>query len=246
MFDEPNEMKPQCETPQTPRDTGDATDLREALFNAGAVGQAGQIQVSRERIMSVHGILFDIDPDLLNDIAVPDDVKSDPPRFYETIVRPWLEREPVLAAAEVRDSGRGLHVIIRPEPAIELANDGDRERWEGSIKMIQCCVPSDPNAPAITALTRPIGSTNSKTGRKVAPLKSATPVHPDQIVEFSNRFSDAPFREMMRILFGNTRVSPCPVCRTEGSSLTGYAHKGKCYKCEESIEIESLFDVFVK
>ena len=98
-------------------------------------------------------------------------VPTDPREFFSVVVHPWLKRHSVLDAAEVRCSGTGLHAIVWFSEPLVFERDGERDRWVGIIKVVQSAIPSDPDAPAITAVTRPIGSLNSKNGARVELLK---------------------------------------------------------------------------
>src|SRR5205823_4305741 len=101
-------------------------------------------------------------PNLFRPEVVDDRTRSSPARFYRQIVAPWLERHPVLMDAEVLCSGRGLHVIPWFANPVEFSTDAERRRWSGIIKAVQAVLPTDPSAPGLTALSRPVGSTNGK------------------------------------------------------------------------------------
>ena len=163
-----------CDDDPVPTPNNVQVDLREALFNDGAIGMAAQIAVPAEMITALRGILIDQDLKMfispLANFAVPT-----PKELYDQVVGPWLERDPLLKNAEVRDSGNGLHVILRFDPAFEFVSQGERDRWAALVKVVQRVMPSDPNAPGITALTRPVGSVNSKCGRTVTLLAPAIP-----------------------------------------------------------------------
>src|SRR5262249_52176114 len=150
--------------------------------------------------------------------------------FYEELVEPWLSRHPVFRKAEVRDSGRGLHVLILFDRPVEFATQGERQLWAGVVKVVQRLLPTDPGCPGITALTRPVGSVNSKNGKKVRRLKKGRPVDPREVLALYEQARAAPFRTVAS-LFGAERVSPCPVCKAEGSALVVLDHTGKCYQC---------------
>ena len=94
-------------------------DVREQLYNEQKTGTIVETQLPLERITTLHGILFDLDPRLYlpgNTIFPPDD---DPQAFYEK-VRPVLDRHPLARFAEVRKTGTGLHAIVRLKPPAEL------------------------------------------------------------------------------------------------------------------------------
>jgi hypothetical protein len=203
-------------------------DSRQALFNDQAIGPVSLIQLPRERITSLHGILFDLDPKLLipgNPLFPPAD---DPKEFYAGI-RPVLERHPLARHAEVRVSGTGLHSILWLRPALELYSAGDQEHWDHIVRAVQRTLPVDPGMPGITTLTRPVGAINSKNNATVEVLKAGQPVEPNVVQEFMARLVQAPFKEVALVLLGEQRVSPCPVCRGEGTRLDVLDHIGKCY-----------------
>ena len=162
---------------------GDPVDCREQLWNAGLTGPAGSIQVPAERITRLSGILLDLDPGKLvadNPWFPPAD---DPLRFLANI-RPVLRRHPLARHAEVRLSGTGLHGILRLDPPVELTSAAEQKWWASLVRAVQCSMPVDPNAPGITALTRAVGSVNSKTGAVVAVLEPGEPIDPRAVIEF--------------------------------------------------------------
>ena len=52
---------------------------------------------------------------------------------------------------------------------------GQPNRWAAAVKIVQCVLPTDPDCPGITALTRPVGSVNGKNGAAVRVLKTMSP-----------------------------------------------------------------------
>ena len=206
-----------------------ATDAREALFNAGDIGPIRHVQVSTERITALRGILFDLDPDIMIAGAVLPQVPSDPVEFYTTVVRPMLDRHPVLAKTEVRNSGRGLHVILRFDPPIEFNSDGERDRWAGIINVVQAALPIDPDQPGITATTRAVGGINSKNGAEVKVLAEGIPVTAAEVLGLYDEMIDSPFKMIMHIMTGDTTMQPCPICGKQGTELSALNQEGKCY-----------------
>jgi hypothetical protein len=221
-------------------------DWREQLFNQGAQGPAKIVQLPSEAITEVNGVLFDLDPDLLRPEVVTEEVISRPDLFFETVVRPWLDRHPLLRCAEVRNSGRGLHVIPRFAPAIQIQTDAERRRLAGIVQTVQRALPCDPNAPGLTALTRPVGSINGKVGRPVVLLKQGTPTSLEQLLDLYARLRDHPFRTVQEILFGTERVHPCPLCKELGSSLGALDRVGRCYPTCGKVGLAQLYDLFLK
>jgi hypothetical protein len=217
-------------------------DIREALYNDRQQGPAYAIQLPAEGITRLHGILLDFDPALYNPTNPLFSPAEDAQAFYERI-RPVLERHPLAKSAEVRATGTGLHVIIWLEPPVELHSAADQERWEATVGAVQCSLPSDPDAPGITALTRPIGANNSKNGATVAVLKQGQPIEPAVVEAFVESLGQAPFRQVALPLLGDSRATPCPVCRKEGSRLDVLDRVGSCYGVCGKVSLEQLLDV---
>jgi hypothetical protein len=218
----------------------DGVDLRESLANDGLVGSIAEVSIPAERITSLRGLMVDLDPHLLR--RADSDFRGDPdPRSFLRNVSPALERHPVLCDAEVRSTGTGLHLVVQLGPRVELATAADQTRWAALVRLVQFSLPSDPNAPGITGLTRPVGSVNSKNGATVELLRAGRPVDPARVVAFAASLEEAPFRTVAAILHGPDRISPCPVCRGPGSSLGVGERSGVCYSCGK-VGLERLFD----
>jgi hypothetical protein len=214
--------------------------MREQLYNDRRVGPVKEIQLPKERITKLHGILADIDPGILR----PDNPWFPPaatPRQFHGATRPVLDRHPVLMHAEVRASGSGLHLITWLDPAVELHSAAQQHYWDGVCDVVRASLPSDPNAPGITALTRPVGSVNGKNGETVECLQPGQPLPPSAVEEFAKTVLAAPFREVAQILYGSARVSPCPFCMKSDSALTALDRVGSCYKCGK-VRAERIFD----
>lgn len=220
-------------------------DLRESLANDRLTGPVSAVQLPAERITRLHGILFDLDPKLLisdNPFFRPD---CDPKEFSDNI-RPVLDRHPLARHAEVRVSGTGLHLILCLDPAVELTSAGDQARWSAIVKVVQRTLPVDPDAPGITALTRPLGSVNSKNGAVVDILKPGEPVTPEAVEQYVARLSAAPFKEIALPLLGAERISPCPFCLEAGTRLDLLNQVGKCYGGCSRVSMEQVFDRILK
>ncbi|HKM52802.1 MAG TPA: hypothetical protein VJY33_05275 [Isosphaeraceae bacterium] len=213
-------------------------DLREALYNDGPIGPASKIQLPLEAITSLSGIVTDLDPGLLrpDNLLFPPSAK--PAEFYEKI-KPVLARHPLASQAEVRASGTGLHLIVRIDPPVELKSNGEQKYWDAIVKAVQRSLPADLKAPGITALTRAIGSINSKNGRPVEQLADGCPVRAAEIVGFVKQLSGARFRTIGRILLGADPVDDCPKCQKSG--LTLYDNRGQCYSCGQ-LSLDDLFN----
>ncbi len=229
----------------TPIDVpGSDVDTRESLVNDRPRGPVGAIQIPMEMITCLHGIMIDIDPHLLRADALPDGALESPAALYDLAVRAWLARHPVFAKAEVRSTGRGLHVLLWIEPAVEFSDPGERDRWAAVVKIVQSILPSDPHAPGITALTRPLGSTNSKTGRPVEVLKSGTSVKPAEAIDLANEIAAHPFRIASQLLVGK-HTATCPVCRKPGSRLGVMDRAGRCYGSCGKVSLGMLLGSFM-
>ncbi len=218
-------------------------DLREALFNDGATGPASRIQVPMERITRLRGLMIDLDPGKLlpdNGVFPP----AEDPREFLRGIQAVLDRHPLARDAEVRATGTGLHVLVWFEPAVELKDAADQRRWDSLIKLTQATVPSDPQAPGITALTRAVGSVNAKNGARVEILRPGTPIDPQRVVEFAESVRAAPFRTVAGILLGSQRVTPCPFCLGPRSTFAVLDHAGTCYSCGK-LGLAALYDAIL-
>ncbi|WZO96110.1 hypothetical protein EP7_003092 [Isosphaeraceae bacterium EP7] len=217
-------------------------DQREALYNDRATGAAGMIQVPAERITTLNGFMVDLDPGKLapnNPIFPP----ADSPRAFHESIKPVLDRHPLARHAEVRASGTGLHLVFNLNPPIELQTAPAQQRWKAIVEATQYTLPGDLESPGITALTRPIGSINSKNGARVEMLAPGQPVDPARVVEFIEGLAKAPFKVIATVLLGDDRVRPCPACRGEGSRLDILDQFGKCYGGCSKVTLERLFDL---
>ncbi len=218
-------------------------DLRKQLFNEGTVGRIEDIQVSTDRIVQLKGILFDLDPPHYVAGSLIPTVSLDPSKFYSRILRPWLDRHPVLAQCEVRATGTGLHAILWFEAPVKFESAGDRDRWAGIVKVIQAALPIDPDQPGITATTRALGSINSKNGAKVSRLAKGKPVTKEEVMSLFGAMCSAPFKTVFNILTGGDSISPCPVCGGEGTKLSAMDYAGRCYGSCGMVKLETLYDL---
>jgi hypothetical protein len=226
------------------KNSHDLVDLRERLCNDGETGPAERLSLPEAMITSLRGILLDCDPKWIRKDFLPVPVRDNPTKFYTAFVRELLARHPVLSRAEVRLSGQGLHIIIWFRDPVEFKNEGDRQRWAAIVKVIQRTLPTDPHCPGITALTRPLGSINSKNGITVRRLRKGKPVGSQDVVELFDQVRRGPFRTLAGILLGSELTEPCPVCGNPGSKLKALDFIGKCYNCGD-VKLGKLFDVFV-
>ncbi len=184
-------------------------DQREALFNDGCRGTASRIQLPAARLTRLRGIMIDLDPGKLeagNPLFPP----GEQPREFLANIRTILDRHPLVCDAEVRSSGTGLHAILWLDPPVELKNAGEQRYWNAIVSAVQASLPSDRKAPAITALTRAVGSINLKNGARVETLRPGSPIDPQRVVDFVTEMKAAPFRVVARILFGGDQDYALP------------------------------------
>jgi hypothetical protein len=223
----------------------DQVDRREQPYNGRETGSIQQVQRATDNITELHGIVFDIDLHLLRTDGPVPVTTTGPGEFHKTTVGPMLDRHPALAGAEVRDSGCGVHVIVWFDDPVIFETDGERRRWAGIVQAVQAALPIDPDQPGITALTRPLGSINGKTGREVTRLRTGTPVPVAEVLRLYDQMLRSPFRTVMGILLGADRVSPCPICGAEGTSLSALDQSGRCYGACGTVKLERLYDLFL-
>ena len=218
------------------------SDQREALFNAGAVGTFKEIMVQAHEVTLVRGILIDIDIECLRVGKVITEAPTDGHDLYEKYVRGWLDNHPILRRCEVLFTGRGVHCILRFAKPVEIKSDRRRDMWETIIRAVQRSLPSDPAAPSLLAMTRPVGGINSKNGQRVKLLRAGELVTEQEVLQFVDDLTRCGFATFMQIIFGASNVSPCPICRKSDSTLYGTAPKyrtndpqitrrGSCYHC---------------
>ena len=216
-------------------------DVREQLYNERKTGTFAQVQLPLERVTTLHAFVLDVDPGLCrpgNAIFPPAD---DPEAFFKKI-KPVLDRHPLVRSAEVRLTGTGLHLIIRLDPPVELASAADQARWDAVVRVVQATLLVDPNAPGITAVTRPVGSVNAKNGVAVRVLRPGKAIDATAVEAFVARVDKAPFKEVASVLFGQPHVSPCPVCQREGSRLDVLDRVGQCYGACGTVKLGQVLD----
>jgi len=208
-------------------------DLREQLVNGRLRGPIQMVSIPREQVTRLHGIMLDFDPDHYREKNALFDPSDDPQIFFNNL-QPVLDRHTLARHAEVRSSGRGLHVLIWLKPHVDLQPANDQIRWDSIVKVVQRSLPVDPAMPGITAMTRPLGSINSKNGKEVVCLREGTPVAPETVEEFVGRLSRAPFSTLCSIHFGVTHLAPCPFCCGKNSHFNALENFGMCYgKCRK-------------
>lgn len=219
-------------------------DERESLVNECKTGAIEEVALSQGMITRLLCILLDFDLDPLDKAAFPPGALDSPEAFYEKVLKPLLNREEVFRSAEVRVSGRGLHVIVRLAPSIEFQTATDRERWAAIVQLLQSLLPTDPCCPGITALTRPLGSVNGKNHKVVRSLREGQPVSPERVLELVERVRRAPFETICRLLHGGLTARPCPRCQKTGSQMRASGTKGDCYHCKSKLQIADLLKPF--
>ncbi len=232
--------------PPPDHDNDGRVDEREQLVNNRLCGPITEVSVAEAGITRLYGILLDIDPDRLHADIAPPTVLANPDQLLQVVVREWLDRHPVFAKAEVRSSGRGLHVIIMMSPPVEFETEAQRQRWAGVVKLVQKLLPTDPDCPGITAMTRPIGSINGKNGTKVRLLRAGETVSPDDVLGLCKKAIASPFGTVAGLLYGDTRISPCPICQADGSRLDVLDRWGMCYGRCGKVGLGRLFDRFMR
>lgn len=206
-------------------------DERESLVNDRRQGTAKQITPKVEEVASIHAFMNDLDCKILDPAIVGHACFESPESLYEQHVRHWLDRDPVLVKAEVRDSGYGLHVLLNLDQPI-ICNAGQAAMWDDVARGICNALPGDPNLNGLIALTRPVGSLNSKEDppREVRLLRPGQPVSREEILDLNRRVTEQPARLWMRLFFGGERAEPCPLCG--GTSLGVSGHwQVRCYEC---------------
>ncbi len=236
---------PEATVGGNPRSADGRVDWREQPYNGGEIGTFEDVQLPLAMITSVGSIVFDLDLDHFRTTAPVDGAAGDPERFYQNTLTHWLARHPALAGVEVRDTGRNLHGVLPLQERVALAGDGDQRPWDGIVRAVQAALPVDPDQPGLTALTRPVGSINSRTGRPVRILRPGKPTPVADVLTLYDAMARNPFRTVAGILFGSDRVSPCPVCKAEGSSLSALDFAGQCYGSCGKVGLERLYDVFL-
>lgn len=217
-------------------------DEREAIYNGRDRGPAHTIARPVDEVAAINGFLIDLDCKLLDPVVVGEAAVECPAVLYEEYVRHWVARDPVLAKAEVRDTGGGLHLLLWVESPILV--DGEQARdWDRVARALRNALPGDPNVNGIIAMTRPVGAVNTKyaPARTVRVLSEGLPVTRDEVLELSRRVIDQPARLWMRLFFGGERVSPCPLC-AKGASL-GVAGNWQCH-CYECGRVDAAVLVY--
>lgn len=208
-------------------------DIREATFNGGDQGPAYAIAKPVDQVSCINCFMIDLDCDILDPDTVGEAAVQSADHLYEMCVRDWLDRDPVLAKAEVRNTGHGLHILLRLDDPIICSGD-DARRWDRIARGLRNVLPGDPKLNGIIAMTRPVAATNNKRApaATVTRLRAGEPVSREEILDLGRRVANAPARLWMRVFHGGERVSPCPLCGDKDTSL-GVAGNWQvqCYEC---------------
>lgn len=225
-----------AEAPTTCR-PGDSSGVdlseRETTFNGRERGPAHAIAKPVDEIAAIQGFLIDVDLKLLDPDVLGESALASAEQLYEKHVRHWLDRDKVLSKAEVRDTGGGVHVLLwLDEPVVCAA--GQQRHWDAVARGLHDALPGDPKLGGIIAMTRPVGALNLKYDppREVRLLREGKPVTQKEVLDLIDRLATAPSRLWMNLVTGANRVSPCPLCRREGTSLgIAGAWRLRCYEC---------------
>jgi len=204
---------------KTKKQKAENVDLREQTFNQGHVGPVEIVATAIQQIGQIQKIMFDIDTILLA-LKGPFSPKGlSPQQFYQRYLLPWLNSHPVLKKAEVRFTGKGFHVLLCLAEPILLPSQELLSRCEGIVQVVQAALPIDVKQPGINALTRPVGSINSKNGKIVKLLRPGEPVSQQEIMSLYEDMSRRPFPTIMQIWFGSDKIEPCPVMHNAAFDL---------------------------
>lgn len=206
-------------------------DNRESLVNDRRLGTKHEITPKVEEVTAIHGFMNDLDCKMLDPAVVGEECVESAESLYEQHVRLWLDRDPVLERAEVRDTGGGLHVILWLDEPIVVAS-GEAREWNNIARGVRNALPGDPNLNGIIALTRPVGAMNTKYDppREVRLLRTGQVVTRAEIFDLNQRVTMQPARLWMRLFFGGERADPCPLCGKESLGVAGSWHV-RCYGC---------------
>lgn len=208
-----------------------ANDERESLVNECRRGPANVITPKVEEVASIHAFMNDLDCKILDPAIVGEKCVASAELLYEQHVQHWLDRDPVLAKSEVRDTGGGLHVVLRLDAPIICAA-GEASMWDEVARGICNALPGDPSLNGVIALTRPVGAVNSKYDppREVRLLRPGESVTRAEVLELNRRVTEQPARLWMRVFFGGERASPCPLCGGTSLGVAG-CWQCRCYGC---------------
>ncbi len=220
-------------------------DAYKQLFNEQEIGYSLDVQRTWHSGLILRGIAWTIDPADYRTGGLLDFDSDDPATFYDDVSKHWLSRHPVLSKAEVRDNGRGLDVVLRLDKPIYFSGPRNLSGWSAVVQVVLAALPVPPCIPFFAPMVRALGSLNSSTRRKVVRLQRGERVTKKEIRAIYQDMSDHPFRMVMEIISGSTRIKPCPICCAKGSSLVALDEVGKCKKCGD-ITLTQLYNLVLK
>jgi len=232
--------------PSNKRELDDPSiDSRQQTFNDGSVGQVDYVSTSIDLITRLRTIMIDVDLKYLDPYLYDEGKGTKAKKLFKQTLRHWLDHDPLLSKAQVLNTGTGLHINLQIDPVVEFGSTSDRDRWAERIRAVQRVLPSDPKAPGLNALTRPVGSVNSKNGHIVKELRAGQSVRSEEVIQYVDDLRKRPFAIVANILFGLDRVTPCPICRQANSSLGVQDRVGRCYDRCGKVKLEQLFAIFM-
>ena len=124
-------------------------DIREAIFNGRECGPAFSIARPVDQVSAIHGFMIDLDCGILDPAVVGQECVESADILYERHVQGWLERDPVLAKAEARNTGHGLHILLWLDEPI-ICNGDEARHWDKIARGLRVVLPGDPNLNGIT------------------------------------------------------------------------------------------------
>lgn len=206
-------------------------DERETLCNVPRTGSASQIQYSAQEIDSIRGVMVDLDPAYLGQRHPGATAREDLNQLWTNHIRPGLAALGLADHCEARISGTGLHLLFWLDLPVQIEQPRDITLWDARIRVLQTMLLGDPQAPSITALTRPVGSINSKRGILVTQLQTGTPITADALSDIIDGFRERPAAALLLYAFGTENVEPCPFCAGAETTCRGLSNGTNSYGC---------------
>lgn len=216
-------------------------DERETLCNSSLTGPANNIQYTLEEIVELRGVMVDVDPKYLSASLPWGLALVDPRRLWLGHVQNGLAAVGLLEFAEARLSGTGLHILIWFAEAVPLTSARDRQVWDARIRVLQSLLLGDPHSPGITALTRPVGSINSKNQALVETIHAGQPIAAEQFAIIVDQLAAEPARTVIQYVYGTDRVTPCPYCGGEGTTCSALSRNTLSYGCCGKRDMSDLY-----
>ncbi len=225
-------------------DTGcnvSCSDNRETLCNARITGHAQIIQYKLEEIVELRGVMVDVDPQYLSTTLPWGHALGDPRSLWIEHIQKGLAAIGLVEFIEARMSGTGLHLVIWFDMPVPLASQRDREIWDARIRLLQSLLLGDPQSPGITALTRPVGSRNSKSQVEVETIHAGRPITAEQFAIIVDQLAAEPARTVIRYVYGSDRVTPCPYCGVVDTTCSALYRNTTSYNCCGKRDLLNLF-----